>query len=73
MRAANNGISAGIDAKGRLIDAIGLDSIATVDITMNLEKSEMRGGTQMLNTLFILLAFGLFSVSLALYGRFRAN
>ena len=73
LRAANNGISAGIDAKGRLIDAIGLDSIATVDITMNLEKSEMRGGTQMLNTLFILLAFGLLSVSLALYGRFRAN
>ncbi|MCB1384279.1 MAG: apolipoprotein N-acyltransferase [Notoacmeibacter sp.] len=73
LRAANNGISAAIDSRGRLLDALALDSVAAVDIAINLENSEMEGGVQPLNTVFIILALGLMSLILGLFGRYRAN
>jgi apolipoprotein N-acyltransferase len=32
LRVANNGVSAAIDARGRIIDALALDAVATIDI-----------------------------------------
>jgi apolipoprotein N-acyltransferase len=34
LRVANNGVSAAIDAHGRIIDALALDAVATIDISM---------------------------------------
>jgi apolipoprotein N-acyltransferase len=34
LRVANNGVSAAIDARGRIMDALALDAIATIDISV---------------------------------------
>jgi apolipoprotein N-acyltransferase len=34
LRVANNGVSAAIDARGRIIDALALNSVATIDISI---------------------------------------
>ena len=36
VRAANNGISAVVDAKGRLVDALALDAVAVLDVELTL-------------------------------------
>jgi apolipoprotein N-acyltransferase len=34
LRVANNGVSAAIDSKGRIVDSLGLDAVATIDISV---------------------------------------
>lgn len=40
LRAANNGISAVVDAHGRILDALALDAVGTLDLTLRLEAAE---------------------------------
>jgi apolipoprotein N-acyltransferase len=40
LRAANNGISAVVDAHGRILDALALDAVGTLDLTLRVETAE---------------------------------
>ncbi|TAN12466.1 MAG: apolipoprotein N-acyltransferase [Rhizobiaceae bacterium] len=74
VRAANNGISAAIDAHGRILDAFALDARGGLDVSLPLAKGG-NIGPQMPERIGLLLmaVFGLYSVGMNLLTARRAN
>ncbi len=74
IRAANNGISAIIDAHGRIVDALALDAVGNLDRTIKIpalvQPSPWR---QSRNGLLVLGVLALAALGLGLAARFRSN
>ena len=74
VRAANNGISAVIDAHGRILDAFALDAKGALDVALPVAKGS-NPGPQMPERagLLLIVAFGLYAIGMNLLTARRAN
>lgn len=73
LRAANNGISAYVDAKGRVIDALALDSVASLDVNVRLAPVDGSGGNKLVNSVFANVVTLLLATIFAFVARMRPN
>jgi len=74
LRAANNGISAAVDARGRILDALAIDARASIDATVNVPgKAGHLAGSPGRNGLAIVAFLLAVSVLLAARRKFRQN
>ena len=56
-----------------LLDALALDSVASIDAVVKLAKADGKQMDRQLNTMLILLALAGIGLLLALFARYRAN
>jgi apolipoprotein N-acyltransferase len=74
IRAANNGISALVDAHGRVLDALSIDAVGVIDRHFSLEKAHNpRLGTPAKNGFITIILFGVAAAAMKLTGRRRFN
>ncbi|MBA92579.1 MAG: apolipoprotein N-acyltransferase [Phyllobacteriaceae bacterium] len=73
LRAANNGISAYVDRKGRVIDALALDSVANLDVKVPLRSVDGSGGNNLVNSAFANMITFILAVVFAFLARIRPN
>jgi apolipoprotein N-acyltransferase len=74
LRAANGGISAAIDEKGRIIDAFRLDAAGALDVTISVPAARsLAYGNAQVNGLIVLLSFWLSGTIFYVRHRLRAN
>jgi apolipoprotein N-acyltransferase len=74
IRAANNGISAVVDAHGRVLDALAINAVGVLDATIKLERGRNpRLGTPAENGFVTIILFGLVATTTKLLGRRRFN
>src|SRR6185312_7680959 len=74
IRAANNGISAVVDAHGRVLDALAIDDVGVLDATFKLERGRNpHFGTPATNGFLTIILFGLVATTTKLTGRRRFN
>jgi apolipoprotein N-acyltransferase len=74
VRAANNGISGAVDAYGRVIDALALDSRASIDVAVPLQKLRpFAWGSPAVNGVAAFLVMGLLGAAIRLRARRRIN
>lgn len=71
VRAANNGISAVIDARGRIVDALALNARGVIDVSLPIERQRPSGGNPRLAGLAILLLLGMLALLLKAIDRVR--
>lgn len=74
LRAANNGISAAVDPRGRVIDALAIDARAAIDATISVpDKTEHLAGSPTRNGLAIVAVFLALAALLAARQKLRPN
>jgi apolipoprotein N-acyltransferase len=74
IRAANNGISAVVDAHGRVLDALAINAVGVIDHHFRLEKGHNpRVGKPATNGFLTIILFGVGAVAMKLTGRRRFN
>lgn len=74
VRAANNGISAVIDAHGRIEDALALNAVGNLDRTITLGTPRVPSGrSQARNALLVILALSMAAALLSIVASFRAD
>ncbi|MGN6773385.1 MAG: apolipoprotein N-acyltransferase [Rhizobiaceae bacterium] len=74
IRAANNGISAVVDAHGRVLDALAINAVGALDVDFRLDRGRNpRVGTPSENGLLIIILFGLSAAAMKLTSRGRHN
>jgi apolipoprotein N-acyltransferase len=74
IRAANNGISAVVDAHGRVVDALAINAVGVIDATFKLERGRNpQFGTPAENGFVTIIMFGLVATTTKLLGRRRFN
>jgi apolipoprotein N-acyltransferase len=70
IRAANNGISAVVDAHGRTLDALAINAVGVLDVDFRLDRGHNpRVGTPAKNGLLIIIVFGLAAAAMKLTSR----
>jgi apolipoprotein N-acyltransferase len=74
VRAANNGISAVVDAHGRVLDALAINAVGVIDASLKLERGHNpHVGTPATNGFLTIIVFGLAAAAMKLTGRRRFN
>ncbi|MGN6767351.1 MAG: apolipoprotein N-acyltransferase [Rhizobiaceae bacterium] len=74
IRAAQNGISAVVDAHGRVLDALAINAVGALDVDFRLDRGRNpRVGTPSENGLLIIILFGLSAAAMKLTSRGRHN
>ncbi|MCB1425959.1 MAG: apolipoprotein N-acyltransferase [Zhengella sp.] len=73
VRAANNGISAHVDARGRVVDALALDSVATLDAHVLLAPVDAAGWNILVNSVFTNVISFLVALIFTFVARVRPN
>ena len=74
LRAANNGISAVVDARGRVVDAFGIDARGNLDVHLPIAKEGLiSAGQRRVNGFLILWLFGALAVAWAARQRLQLN
>lgn len=74
VRAANNGISAVVDEKGRILDAFAIDAVGVIDATVRVGAARPPAlGSPPLNSLLILLFFATLACGMKLLQRIRSK
>ena len=74
VRAANNGISAIVDAHGRIVDALAVDAVGVLDVEVPLARGvDMRVGRTAVNGGLILILLGIAAVAMSLRSRAGSN
>jgi apolipoprotein N-acyltransferase len=72
LRAANNGISAAVDAHGRVVDAFALNAVGALDVEVPVARAEVPPPIIQTAAAFGTIAFfGLIGASMSLRGRSR--
>jgi apolipoprotein N-acyltransferase len=74
IRAANNGISAVVDAHGRILDALAINAVGVLDVDFRLDRGgNPRVGTPSKNGFLIIILFGLAAAAMKLTSHRRFN
>jgi apolipoprotein N-acyltransferase len=74
VRAANNGISALVDAHGRILDALAMNAVGVLDADLALERANNPTfGTPFVNGIFIMFFIGCVALAMIVNGRRRFN
>jgi apolipoprotein N-acyltransferase len=74
LRAANNGISAVVDSRGRIVDALAIDARGAIDVRVPIvEKSLFSAALRRINGMLIMLLFAAAAALLNVRQRLRAN
>jgi apolipoprotein N-acyltransferase len=74
LRAANNGISAVVDSRGRVIDALAVDARGAIDAHVPVSGRALLSPDQRrINGLLIMLLFALIAFTLNVRQRLRVN
>ena len=74
VRAANNGISAVVDAHGRIVDALAVNAVGVLDVEVPLGRGvDMRVGRTAVNGVLILILLGVAAVAMSLRSRAGSN
>ncbi|PHP69037.1 apolipoprotein N-acyltransferase [Zhengella mangrovi] len=73
LRAANNGISAYVDPKGRVIEALALDSVGVIDAKVRLERLDASFGNILVNSVFANMLALFMALVFAIAARVRPN
>jgi apolipoprotein N-acyltransferase len=74
IRAANNGVSAVVDAHGRVLDALAINAVGALDATLKLERGRNpHVGTPSTNGFLTIILFALAAAAMKLTGRRRFN
>jgi apolipoprotein N-acyltransferase len=74
IRAANNGISAAVDAHGRILDALAINAVGVLDVDFRLERGRNpRVGTPRENGFLIIILVGVAAAAMKLTSRRRLN
>jgi apolipoprotein N-acyltransferase len=73
VRAANNGVSAVVEADGRIADGFALDAVGNLDVAMATRRSAPVLGTPNVNGIFIIVFFAIFACAMLLARRWRPN
>jgi len=73
VRAANNGISAVVDARGRIIDAFAMNAVGILDVEVPLGEKIRSAASSNFNGVSIVLFFAIFACVMIVAGRIRSN
>ncbi|TJX05055.1 MAG: apolipoprotein N-acyltransferase, partial [Mesorhizobium sp.] len=74
LRAANNGISAVVDPRGRILDALAIDARGAIDVQVPISNQAIVSSSQRrINGLMIMLLFALAAFTMNVRQRLRAN
>ncbi|TPN89561.1 apolipoprotein N-acyltransferase [Mesorhizobium sp. CU2] len=74
LRAANNGISAVVDSRGRIVDALAVNARGAIDAHVPVSgHALLSAGQRRINGLLIMLAFALVAFTLNVRQRLRVN
>jgi apolipoprotein N-acyltransferase len=74
IRAANTGISAVVDAHGRILDALAINAVGVLDVDFRLDRgADPHIGTPSKNGFLIIIIFGLAAAATKLTSRQRFN
>ncbi|TIU18643.1 MAG: apolipoprotein N-acyltransferase, partial [Mesorhizobium sp.] len=74
LRAANNGISAVVDPRGRILDALAIDARGAIDVHVPISDQAIASSRQRrINGLMILLLFALAAFTSNVRQKLRAN
>jgi len=74
VRAANTGVSGVIDQRGRIIDALAMDTRGVIDVTLLLGRyDKLTFGYPGINGLVILFAFGAIGLGMGMGQKLRSN
>ncbi|RWP49599.1 MAG: apolipoprotein N-acyltransferase [Mesorhizobium sp.] len=74
LRAANNGISAVVDPRGRILDALAIDARGAIDVHVPISNQSVVSSSQRrINGLLIMLLLGLAAFALNVRQRLRVN
>jgi apolipoprotein N-acyltransferase len=74
LRAANNGISAVVDPRGRIVDALAIDARGAIDVRVPISRQQVvSAGQRRLNGFLIMVLFALAAFVMNVRPRLRAN
>lgn len=74
LRAANNGISAVVDAHGRIVDALAVDARGAIDVRVPVSgQALVSAGQRRINGMLIMLLFAMIALALNVRQRLRVN
>jgi apolipoprotein N-acyltransferase len=74
LRAANNGISAVVDARGRIVDALAVDARGAIDVRVPVSgQALVSAGQRRINGMLIMLLFAMIALALNVRQRLRVN
>ncbi len=74
LRAANNGISAIVDPRGRVVDALAINARGTIDARVPIARqSFVSAGQRRINGMLIMLLFAVAAFTLNVRQRLRVN
>lgn len=75
LRAANNGISAAVDARGRILDALAINARDTIDLSIPVASSSdvISAGQRRVNGYLIMLALALIAFAFSVRHKLPAN
>jgi apolipoprotein N-acyltransferase len=74
LRAANNGISAVVDTRGRIVDALAVDARGAIDVRVPISgQSFISAAGRRINGMLIMFLFAAIALSLNVRQRLRVN
>ncbi|ESZ57987.1 apolipoprotein N-acyltransferase [Mesorhizobium sp. L103C131B0] len=74
LRAANNGISAVVDTRGRIVDALAVDARGAIDVRVPISgQAFISAARRRINGMLIMLVFAAIALSLNVRQRLRVN
>jgi apolipoprotein N-acyltransferase len=74
LRAANNGISAVVDTRGRIVDALAVDARGAIDVRVPISgQAFISAGQRRINGMLIMFLFAVIALGLNVRQRLRVN